>query len=102
MLRTLSTQGHLHITPSLPTLSHPYAGGADADGCDYAAALGQKLVLCLGQAADDAAAVFGGAAAKGAISSSPGVAGGGGGGQLLDSPDLAAAYLVWALHETER
>jgi hypothetical protein len=59
-------------------------GGADADGCDYAAALGQKMALRLGQAADDVAAVFG--------------AGGGAGA----SADLAAAFLVWALHEVER
>lgn len=63
--------------------SYPFPGGADADGSDYAAALGQKLVLAVGQAADDCAAVFGRAE---------------GGGRA----DLAAARLVWALQETER
>ncbi|KAL4435562.1 hypothetical protein ABPG77_002525 [Micractinium sp. CCAP 211/92] len=57
------------------------SGGGDADGSDYAAALGQKLGLCLAAAADDVAAVFGPA-----------------GGDA----ELAAAFLVWALHQTER
>ncbi|KAL4425163.1 hypothetical protein ABPG75_009179 [Micractinium tetrahymenae] len=57
------------------------SGGGDADGSDYAAALGQKLALCLAAAADDVAAVFGPA-----------------GGDA----ELAAAFLVWSLHQTER
>lgn len=57
------------------------SGGGDADGSDYAAALGQKLALCLAAAADDVAAVFGPA-----------------GGEA----ELSAAFVVWALHQTER
>lgn len=57
------------------------SGGGDADGSDYAAALGQKLALCLAAAADDVAAVF---------------------GPTGGDAELAAAFLVWALHQTER
>jgi hypothetical protein len=61
------------------------SGGGDADGADYAAALGQRLALGLAAAADDVAVVFGregGAAARPAA--------------------LGATFLVWALHQTER
>lgn len=56
------------------------SGGGDADGSDYAAALGQKLALGLAAAADDCSAVWGQPA----------------------PPELAAVFLVWALHQTER
>lgn len=55
------------------------SGGGDADGSDYAAALGQRLALVLAAAADDVSAVFGSAHAE-----------------------LSAAFLVWALQQTER
>lgn len=86
---------YLNTPPSRPPCPHPAAklrrhqagllrpansGGGDADGSDYAAALGQKVALELGAAADDCAAVFG---REGAA-------------------ELCAAFLVWALHQTER
>ncbi|GAB4815599.1 hypothetical protein N2152v2_002645 [Parachlorella kessleri] len=79
-------------------------GGADADGCDYAAALGQKLVLALGAAADDVAAVFGGAGAGGADGAQPGSPGSREDttGFKKGGADVAAALLVWALQEVER
>lgn len=64
------------------------SGGGDADGADYAAALGQKLAAALAAAADDAAAVVGRQ--------------GGGGGSGGPGSDLSAAFLVWALYQTER
>ncbi|KAI3435025.1 hypothetical protein D9Q98_003077 [Chlorella vulgaris] len=64
------------------------SGGGDADGADYAAALGQKLAAALAAAADDAAAVVGRQ--------------GGGGGSGGPGPELSAAFLVWALYQTER
>ncbi|KAL4854614.1 Exocyst complex component EXO84A [Chlorella vulgaris] len=64
------------------------SGGGDADGADYAAALGQKLAAALAAAADDAAAVVGRQ--------------GGGGGNGGPGSDLSAAFLVWALYQTER
>ncbi|PRW33875.1 exocyst complex component EXO84B-like [Chlorella sorokiniana] len=56
------------------------SGGGDSDGSDYAAALGQKLALGLAAAADDCSTVWG----------------------QQGAPELAAAFLVWALHQTER
>ncbi|PSC67429.1 exocyst complex component EXO84B-like [Micractinium conductrix] len=67
------------------------SGGGDADGSDYAAALGQKLALALAAAADDLHCVFGSGAAP--------VGGSDGGGT---GAELDAAFLVWALHQTER
>ena len=72
------------------------SGGGDADGADYAAALGQKLALSLQAAALDAEAVFW---------PSAGAAGGGGGGWSIGGSSVAAlgaAFLAWALQETER
>lgn len=64
------------------------SGGGDADGADYAAALGQKLALGLAAAIEDCDAVSG--------------RGGGGGGDAGGGASLRAAFLVWALHQTER
>jgi hypothetical protein len=69
------------------------SGGGDADGSDYAAALGQKLALSLAAAADDVAAVFGSVRLEG---------GGGGAGGAAAAAELSAGFLVWALHQTER
>jgi hypothetical protein len=71
------------------------SGGGDADGSDYAAALGQKLALCLAAAADDVVAVFGGGESEHA-------SGGAGGSAAAAAAELSAGFLVWALHQTER
>ena len=71
------------------------SGGGDADGSDYAAALGQKLALCLAAAADDVAAVFGGGGLEHG-------GGGAGGAAAAAAAELSAGFLVWALHQTER
>lgn len=70
------------------------SGGGDADGADYAAALGQKLALGLAAAIEDCDAVFGRGASSGG--------GGGGSGDEGGGASLRAAFLVWALHQTER
>lgn len=55
------------------------AGGGEADGTDFAGVMAQRVFSTIGTAADDVAAVFG-----------------------VDASDLSAAFLVWALQETER
>jgi len=73
------------------------SGGGDADGCDFAAALGQKLALGLAAAADDVSAVFG--IFEGAAEND-----GGSGSDVNGNTgaQLSATFLVWALHQTER
>ena len=55
------------------------AGGGEADGTDFAGVMAQRVFSTIGIAADDVAAVFGD-----------------------EAPDLSAAFMVWALQETER
>eukprot|EP00887_Chlorella_sp_A99_P003391 scaffold7.g3391.t1 len=60
------------------------AGGGDPEGCEYATALGQKLVQTVGAALADLGQVFGAAGGDG------------------DGDALAAARVVWALAQAER
>lgn len=58
----------------------PYeAGGGEADGTEFAGVMAQRVFSTIGTAAEDVAAVFGN-----------------------EAPDLSAAFMVWALQETER
>lgn len=54
-------------------------GGGEADGTDFAGVMAQRVFSTIGSAADDVTAVFG-----------------------EEASDLSAAFLVWALQETER
>ena len=54
-------------------------GGGEADGTEFAGVMAQRVFSTIGTAAEDVAAVFGN-----------------------EAPDLSAAFMVWALQETER
>ncbi len=55
------------------------SGGGEADGTEFAGAMAQKVFGAIAAAAEDTNAVFG-----------------------EQAPDLSAAFLVWALQETDR